>query len=68
MALGMDSLMAMELRNRVQSATQLRVAVADLLKGASVEHLAGNLAAQLPPSTGAAADPAIEQVWEEGSL
>jgi len=68
MALGMDSLMAMELRNRVQAATQLRVAVADLLKGPSVDQLAGNLAAQLPASAGAASDAAADEAWEEGSL
>lgn len=68
MALGMDSLMAMELRNRVQAATQLRVAVADLLKGASMEQLANNLAAQLPPPVDGATDDTIEQAWEEGSL
>ena len=68
MALGMDSLMAMELRNRVQSATQLRVAVADLLKGATVEQLAADLAGQLPPAGSTSAGTALDDAWEEGSL
>ena len=42
--LGMDSLMVMELRNRVQSATGLRLAVTDLLQGPSVKTLAAELA------------------------
>ena len=37
--LGMDSLMAMELRNRLLSAIGVRVAVADLLEGASVTDI-----------------------------
>lgn len=68
MELGMDSLMSMELRNRIQAATQLRVAVTDLLKGPSVEQLAAELAAQLPPPADGAAEVTIDDVWEEGSL
>jgi aryl carrier-like protein len=68
MSLGMDSLMAMELRNRIQAATQLRVAVADVLKGPSVDELARVLAAQLPPAGNGAGGPAIDGDWEEGTL
>jgi aryl carrier-like protein len=82
MDLGMDSLMAMELRNRLQTATQLKVAVADLLQGPSIESLADDLlgqwaarppgtaddaAAPGPAATPAAATPA-EPAWEEGTL
>ncbi|MBL8348625.1 MAG: type I polyketide synthase [Rubrivivax sp.] len=75
MDLGMDSLMAMELRNRLQAATRLTVAVADLLQGPSIRKLADDLLGQMtgtapadtsqaPPATGAAPEPA----WEEGTL
>ena len=65
---GMDSLMAMELRNRLQAATRLRVAVADLLQGPNIEQLAATLVEQL---SDVALDPQAtetEQAWEEGAL
>jgi acyl transferase domain-containing protein/acyl carrier protein len=39
MEMGLDSLMAMELRNRVHSALQVRISVADLLAGPTVNEL-----------------------------
>ncbi|MGD9834280.1 MAG: SDR family NAD(P)-dependent oxidoreductase [Piscinibacter sp.] len=71
MDLGMDSLMAMELRNRIQSATALRVAVADLLKGPSIDSLADDLLQQFDPSRAGAsheAGAATAAGWEEGTL
>jgi len=75
MDLGMDSLMAMELRNRLQTATRLTVAVADLLQGPSIRELADQLLGQLataapagPPKTPPAAGTASEPAWEEGTL
>jgi NADPH:quinone reductase-like Zn-dependent oxidoreductase/NAD(P)-dependent dehydrogenase (short-subunit alcohol dehydrogenase family)/aryl carrier-like protein len=75
MDLGMDSLMAMELRNRVQTATRLRVAVADLLQGPSIEKLAAELLAQMGSDDGSVAQTgesagtkAEAETWEEGTL
>ena len=42
--------------------------VVDLLKGASVEQLAGNLASQLPAVQAATSVATPEPAWEEGSL
>jgi acyl transferase domain-containing protein len=66
--LGMDSLMAMELRNRLLSATGVRVAVADLLDGATVTDIGRvvmrDLAIDEPKSTPVMVDAS----WEEGRL
>jgi hypothetical protein len=74
MELGMDSLMAMELRNRVQSALCVQFAVADLLKGPSVEQLASDLLSRLGELAPAGAAKTVPErassatVWEEGTL
>ena len=57
--LGLDSLMAMELRNRLQGSLDVRVAVADLLEGPSVERLAGIVLEGLQPA--AVDDPEHEE-------
>jgi acyl carrier protein len=69
--LGLDSLMAMELRNRVQSALKVRLSVADLLAGQTLDELAASILTALnpsgPPSVEASAQDASAS-WEEGSL
>jgi NADPH:quinone reductase-like Zn-dependent oxidoreductase/aryl carrier-like protein len=68
--MGMDSLMAMELRNRIQSALKVRVAVADLLKGPSIDKLSAELLTAVAPSVSehAAEAESSADSWEEGSL
>ncbi len=76
--LGMDSLMAMELRNRVQAATGLRLAVTDLLQGATVHTLAVELAVHVDAGSAVSGAPVSDAIttpavsadagWEEGTL
>jgi NADPH:quinone reductase-like Zn-dependent oxidoreductase len=66
MEMGMDSLMAMELRNRIQSGLKMQVAIADLLKGLSIHDLSRQLLAGNEPATASVA--AASDTWEEGSL
>ena len=68
--LGMDFLMAMELRNRIQAIADVRVAVADLLGGASLSDLGRMIMSQLPfdDTRTAAATAGGSVEWEEGQL
>ena len=75
MDMGMDSLMAMELRNRIQAALQVQVSVADLLRGPSLQELAQQVLALMAPAAGATpaaqatgAVGATPAAWEEGEL
>ena len=73
MEMGMDSLMAMELRNRLQSALSVPVTVAELLEGPTLEQLAETLAGRMSPAS-SDATPAAAPVaagaekWEDGAL
>ncbi|HEY9228002.1 MAG TPA: beta-ketoacyl reductase, partial [Gemmatimonadaceae bacterium] len=84
MQMGMDSLMAMELRNRLQNTLKVTVPVADLLEGPSVRQLASTVLEIMElPSTptvnGDGSEGGVTQAdhgvpttsrdaWEEGSL
>ena len=46
--LGMDSIMAVELRHQVEAVFSLTFTIVDLLEGSSIADLAGRLASQLP--------------------
>jgi acyl carrier protein len=67
--LGMDSLMAMELRNRIQAAMKVQVAIADLLGGASVDDLAvgllGTLSVALSKAAAGTGDRSVASGAEE---
>jgi aryl carrier-like protein len=70
-AMGMDSLMAMELRNRIQTSLKAKVAVADLLQGPSVTSLTVMVLAgmDLPVQDQDIQARSVEGVeWEEGIL
>ncbi|GGC78292.1 type I polyketide synthase [Chelatococcus reniformis] len=69
--LGMDSLMAMEFRNRVLAALGVRLAVADLLGGASLTDVGRIVMSELAFDDGGPGEaPAVdaEMEWEEGQL
>ena len=66
--LGMDSLMAMELRNRLLSTIGVRMAVADLLEGASVTDIGRVLMRQLVFDDAKQIPVAAGAGWEEGRL
>jgi acyl transferase domain-containing protein len=67
--LGMDSLMAMELRNRLLSTIGVRVAVADLLDGATITGLGRMLMRDLAIEEDNQASVLADAVlWEEGQL
>jgi acyl transferase domain-containing protein len=56
---GLDSLMAIELRNRIRGDLEITVSTARLLQGPSVESLADEIAGQLSKSTAASAESAL---------
>lgn len=66
--LGMDSLMAMDLRNRLQGVVGVRVVVADLLQGISIAELARKITAELPIGEASRDEVEAEAGWEAGRI
>ena len=66
--LGMNSLMAMELRNSLLSAIGARVAVADLLEGATMTNIGRMLMRNMVIEEAKQAPVTAEVEWEEGRL
>jgi aryl carrier-like protein len=66
--MGMDSLMAMELRNRLLSALGVRVAVADLLEGASIIDIGRMVMRELILEDAKPVSATASAGWEEGRL
>ena len=76
--LGMDSLMAIELRNRVTSLLSVTIAVGELMQGPTIHELAKTVLRVMPStadsaadkwsSAGAASQTKATEGWESGSL
>jgi acyl carrier protein len=65
---GMDSMMAIELKNRIEQSLQVRVAIVDLLKGASAEAIATQVGPELDAlhtAAPAGADDAVASLVDE---
>jgi acyl carrier protein len=72
-SLGFDSLMAVQLRNKVQTDLAVEVPIAEYLTGPTVAELAAVIAARLGGPAGGPAAPAPQVrpqggSWEEGTL
>jgi len=66
--LGLDSLMAMELRNRVQHAAKVRLSVADLMAGSTIDDLVPRILEGMNFAVESETPVAAGDHWEEGSL
>jgi acyl carrier protein len=69
--LGVDSLMALDLRNRVKDAVGLYISTSTFIEGATVASLAGHLARQLSQSDSSAllkTEAGDDQDWVEGEV
>jgi acyl transferase domain-containing protein/NADPH-dependent curcumin reductase CurA/NADP-dependent 3-hydroxy acid dehydrogenase YdfG/acyl carrier protein len=65
---GFDSLMAMELRNRIEADLGLIVPVSDLLECATPEELAGRLTQRMGEEEPAGVGATDDKRWEEGEI
>ena len=67
-SLGFDSLMAVQLKNRVETDLRVTMTMIQFLQGPSVTRLAADVMAQLDAQPVAQAQQATADAWEEGSL
>lgn len=65
---GLDSLMSLEIKNRIDHAFDLRFPAAELLRGPSILQLATALEWEVSKSAEPGADTGAGAVWEEGEL
>ncbi|HYO80857.1 MAG TPA: beta-ketoacyl reductase, partial [Bryobacteraceae bacterium] len=63
---GMDSMMAIELKNRIETSTLLTVTIVDLLRGASVGDVADRLMPELEKQMGTALDEEVAAIVRDG--
>jgi acyl carrier protein len=64
-SLGIDSLMAVEMRNRIESDLPVRVQISSLLEGSSADDLVRNILNQLQPEASGNASPRVARVKQE---
>jgi NAD(P)-dependent dehydrogenase (short-subunit alcohol dehydrogenase family) len=62
---GMDSMMAIELKNRIEQTTRLNLAIVELLRGASVIDLANRLQAELDSQVNTELDEEIAAILRD---
>jgi malonyl CoA-acyl carrier protein transacylase/acyl carrier protein len=66
--IGLDSLMSLEIKNRIDHAFNLRFPAAELLRGPSILQLVTALEEEVTKGEGPGADTVTGAAWEEGAI